>query len=257
MAGHSREGGCAMRWDLIVASAVPSKDRRAWPLITAVTAAVALALAAVGCGTRPPGASGPLQAILTASVTSPGEFLHVAAGPDAAWVTTGNALLRVDRRTDRVRTVLTDPGAALTTVTYGAGSLWAGDGNAGLLKINPVSGQVGARLRGAGFRESFGYGALWSVGYVRAGGSALWRADPATGKARAYPLPCLKQFGLAAGAGGVWVSGLCSAHGAMPRPPFFSLVRADPATGQVTARYRVTPVPLDLVAGNGAVWASG
>jgi photosystem II stability/assembly factor-like uncharacterized protein len=243
---------------LIAANAVTNMNRRAWRLITAMTAAVVLALPAAGCGTRPPaGQSGPLRAIVTARVTSPGEFQHVAAGPDAAWVTTGNALLRVDRRTDRVRTVLTDPSAALTTVTYGAGSVWAGDGDAGLLKIDPVTGRVEARLRGVGFLESFGYGALWNAGYSRAG-PALWRTDPATGRTRAFPLPCLKQFGLAAGAGGVWVNGVCSARGAMPgRPPYFSLVRADPATGQVTARYSATPPPLDIVAGDGAVWASG
>jgi len=246
-----------MRCGLIVANGAAGKYGRAWGLIIAMTAAVALAPAAAGCGTMPPGQPGPLRAVRTANVTSPGEFLHVAAGPEAAWVTTGNALLRVDRRTDRVAAVLTDPGAALMTVTYGGGSLWAGDGNAGLLKINPVTGRVEARLRAAGFRESFGYGALWSVGYARTG-PALWRADPATGVARARPLPCVKQFGLAVGAGGVWVNGVCSAHGAMPgRPPYFSLVRADPATGQVTARYQVTPLPLDIVAGNGAVWASG
>jgi hypothetical protein len=247
-----------MRCSLSAANAVTNMNRRASGLIAAMTAAAAIALPAAGCGTRPPaGQSGPLRAILTASVTSPGEFLHVAAGPDAAWVTTGNALLRVDRRTDRVRTVLTDPSAALTTVTYGAGSVWAGDGDAGLLKINPVTGRVEARLRGVGLLESSGYGALWNAGYSRAG-PALWRTDPATGKTRAYPLPCLKQFGLAVGAGGVWVNGVCTARGALPgRPPYFSLVRADPATGQVTARYPVTPSPLDIVAGNGAVWASG
>jgi hypothetical protein len=243
---------------LLAPNAVTNMNRRASRLITAMTAAAALALPAAGCGTRPPaGQSGPLRAIVTASVTSPGEFQHVAAGPDAAWVTTGNALVRVDRRTDRVRTVLADPGAALTTVTYGAGSVWVGDGDAGLLKIDPVTGRVEARLRGAGFRQSFGYDALWNAGYRRAG-PALWRTDPATGRTRAYPLPCLKQFGLAVGAGGVWVSGVCSARGALPgRPPYFSLVRADPATGQVTARYSARPSPLDIVAGNCAVCASG
>ena len=257
MAGYSPgESGCAMRCGLIAANAVSSKNGRARRLITAMTAAAALALAA-GCGTRPAGDSGPLRAILTASVTSPGRFLRVAAGPDAAWVTTGNALLRVDRRTDRVRTVLTDPSAALTTVTYGGRSVWAGDGAAGLLKINPVTGRVEARLPGVGFLESFGYGALWTAGYSRTG-PALWRTESATGTTRAYSLPCLKQFGLAAGTGGVWVSGVCSARGAaLGRPPYFSLVRADPATGQVTARYPVTPTPLDIAAGDGAVWASG
>jgi photosystem II stability/assembly factor-like uncharacterized protein len=247
-----------MRCSLIAANAVTSKNRRASPLITAITGAAVFALAAAGCGTRPPaGQSGPLRAILTATVTSQGEFLHVAAGPDAAWVTTGNTLLRVDQRSDRVRTVLTDPSAALTTVSYGAGSLWVGDGDAGLLKINPVTGRVEARLRSSGILWSFGNGALWSAGYGRTG-PALWRTDPATGEARAYPLPCLKQFGLAAGAGGVWVSGVCASGRALPgRPPYVSLVRADPATGQVTARYPVAPLPLDIVAGNGAVWASG
>src|SRR5258707_1258664 len=192
-------------------------------------------------GSRRPGAdlsglaggrSGPLRAILTASVASPGEFLHVAAGPDAAWVTTGNALLRVDRRTDRVRAVLTDPGAALTTVAYGAGSVWAGDGDAGLLRINPVTGRVEGRLRGLGFPESSGFGALWNAGYSRAG-PALWRTDPATGETKAYPLPCLKQFGLAARAGRVWGTGVCSPRRAMPgRPPDFALVPRRPATAR-------------------------
>jgi hypothetical protein len=117
-----------------------------------------------------------------------------------------------------------------------------------------AAGRVEARLRGVGFRQSFGYDALWTAGYSRAG-PALRRTDPATGKTRAYPLPCLKQFGLAVGAGGVWVSGVYSARGALPgRPPYFSLVRADPATGQVTARYPARPSPLDIVAGNRAVW---
>jgi hypothetical protein len=208
-----------MRCSLIAANAVTSKNRRAWPLITAITGAAVFALAAAGCGTRPPaGQSGPLRAILTATVTSQGEFLHVAAGPDAAWVTTGNTLLRVDQRSDRVRTVLTDPSAALTTVSYGAGSLWVGDGDAGLLKINPVTARVEARLRSSGILWSFGNGALWSAGYGRTG-PALWRTDPATGEARAYPLPCLKQFGLAAGAGGVWVSGVCASGRALPGRP--------------------------------------
>ena len=243
---------------MVAANAVTSNNRRARRLVTAMAAAAALAVPAAGCGARPPaGPSGPLRVILTSSVTSPGEFLHVAAGPDAAWVTTGNAMLRVDRHTDQVRTVLTDPAAALTTVTSGAGSVWAGDGDAGLLKIDPVTGRVEARLRGVGYLESFGYGALWNAGYGRPG-LALWRTDPVTGRTRAYPLPCLKQFALAASAGGVWVSGVCSARGAMPgRPPYFSLIRADPATGQVTARYPVTPTPLDIVAGSSAVWASG
>jgi len=243
---------------LIAANAITSKNKRASCLIAAMTAPAAIALPAAGCGTRPAaGQSGLLRAVLTASVTSPGGFVHVAAGPDAAWVTTGNALLRVDRRTDRVRTVLTDPGAALTTVTYGAGSVWAGDGDAGLVEIDPVTGRVEARLRGTGVGGSFGYDTLWNAGYGRAG-PAVWRTDPATRKTRAYRLPCLKQFGLAVGAGGVWVSGVCSARGAVPgRPPYVSLVRADPATGQVTAGYPVTPSPLDIVAGDGAVWASG
>src|SRR5262249_6817333 len=112
-------------------------------------------------------------------------------------------------------------------------------------------------LQGTGVLGSFGYGALWNAGYSRAG-LALWRTDPGTRKARAYPLPCLKQFGLAVGAGGVWVSGVCSARGALPGPPpFFALVRADPAAGQVTGRYPVTPPLLDIAAGDGAVWASG
>jgi photosystem II stability/assembly factor-like uncharacterized protein len=224
---------------------------------TALAACAALALMTAGCGTQPaPGTSGPLRAVLTANLVGPGQFLHVAAGPDAAWATTGNALLRVDRRTDQIRTVLTDPSGQLTTISYGAGTVWVSDGDAGLLVISPTTGKVRARLQGLGFIRSFGYGALWSAGYRRAW-PALWRTDPVTGKSTAMPLPCLKQFGLAAGAGGVWVSGVCAADAAVPRPPFSSLVRADAMTGRITVRFAVTPQPLNIAAGDGAVWAVG
>jgi hypothetical protein len=110
----------------------------------AVTAAV-LALAMAGCGSRPAvGARGPVRAVLTTTFGLSG-VLGLATGDGVAWVTTGNAVLRIDPRTDQARQVLSEPGASLTGIAFGAGSLWV-EGAVGLLRVNLVTGKVTARI---------------------------------------------------------------------------------------------------------------
>ena len=91
--------------------------------------------------------------------------------------TTGNAVLRVDPRTDRASQVLSDPGASLTGIAFGAGSLWVEDA-AGILRVDPVTGRITARIGVHAALLSFGEGALWALGYI--GGGPLVRIDPAT-----------------------------------------------------------------------------
>ncbi len=86
--------------------------RRSSAACAVLTAAV-LAAAIGACGTRPaPGGRGahhgPARAVLTATFRLPG-ILGVATGAGAAWVTTGNAVLRVDPHTDRATQILSDP----------------------------------------------------------------------------------------------------------------------------------------------------
>ena len=211
-----------------------------------LTAAV---VAVAGCGTRPaPGAGGvhhgPVRAVLTATFRLPG-ILGLAAGGGAAWVTTGNAVLRLDPRTDRASQALSDPGASLTGVAFGAGSLWVEDA-AGLLRVDPVTGKVTARIGAHAAVLSFGAGALWALSGL--GGGLLVRIDPQANTVRTFPLPAGKTWGLAAGEGAVWVSAAC--------PASDCLLRVDPATGRVVARVSGNHLFGQVAVGDGAVWAS-
>jgi photosystem II stability/assembly factor-like uncharacterized protein len=184
--------------------------------------------------------------VLTATFHLPG-ILGLAAGDGAAWVTTGNAVLRIDARTDHARQILSGPGASLTGVAFGAGSLWV-EGAAGLLRVDPVTGKVLARIGVHAWRLCFGDGALWALGTTTRG-QVLVRVDPRTNAVRDYPLPAGKTWGLAVGEGGVWVSVV-----ALPPPP--GLLRVDPATGRVVAPIRGNHLFGQVAAGDGAVWAS-
>jgi hypothetical protein len=214
----------------------------------AVVAAV-LALVIAECGTRvAPGARsgphGPVRAALTTTFPLPG-ILGVASGGGATWVTTGNAVLRIDARTDRASQVLSDPGASLTGIALGAGSVWVED-DAGILRVDPVTGKITARIGVHAAVVCFGEGALWALGYL--GGGTLVRIDPATDDVRTFPLPAGKIEDLAAGEGAVWVSAVV--------PPWAGLLRVDPASGRVVARISGTHLFGQVAVGDGAVWAS-
>jgi photosystem II stability/assembly factor-like uncharacterized protein len=225
----------------------PRSFRRSRAAFAVATAAV-LAAANTGCG---PGAApgraaqhGPRRAVLTAAFRLAGTA-GVATGDGAAWVTTGNAVLRIDPRTDRARQLLAGPGASLTRVAFGAGTLWAED-TAGIIRVDPGSGRVTARIGVHASALSFGEGALWALTYP--GRGRLVRVDPATNAVRTFPLPPGKTWSLAAGEGAVWVSATC--------PAFGCLLRVDPATGRVTARTAERHLFGQVAVGDGAVWVS-
>jgi len=207
-------------------------------------------VAVAGCGIRPAAGAGgarhePARAALTASFWLPG-ILGLATGANEAWVTTGNAVLSVDGRTDQARQVLSDPGASLTGIAFGAGSLWVEDA-AGVLRVDPVTGRVTARIGVRAALLSFGEGALWGLGYL-GGGGRLVRIDPRTNAVRTFPLPPGKTWGLAAGEGAVWIS--------VAMPPSAGLLRVDPATGRVAARVSGDHLFGQVAVGDDAVWAS-
>jgi photosystem II stability/assembly factor-like uncharacterized protein len=237
--------------------AARTRPPRSGAVSAIITAAVVVA-AAVGCGTRP--ASGEpgqvahrrsARAVLTATFRLPGIVFGVASGDGAAWLATGNGVLRIGRLTDQISRVLSAPGASLTSIAFGAGSVWVKDGGQ-ILRIDPATGQILARIKvlasvmtGGGL--SFGDGALWTATFAH-DRPGLARIDPATNGVRVTPLPCAKVVTLAAGEGGVWISQLCG--------PGFPLLRIDPATGRITARLTAYHSFWHLAVGDGALWAS-
>jgi photosystem II stability/assembly factor-like uncharacterized protein len=219
-----------------------------------VATGVVLAAAGSGCAVHAaPGREapdGPLRAVLTTTFRLPG-VAGVATGGGAAWATDGNAVFRIDPRTDRASQILGEPGASLTGVAFGAGSLWVEDA-AGLLRVDPGTGRVMARIGIHASALSFGDGALWTMTYHVSRsylpGAQLVRIDPAMNAVRTFPLPSRKTWGLAAGDGAVWVSATC--------PASACVLRVDPATGRVAARIQGTQLFGQVAVGDGAVWAS-
>src|SRR6266536_3474519 len=181
-----------------------------------------------------------------------GTWLRSLRRSGAAWATTGNAVLRIDPRTDRASQFLSDPGASLTGVAFGAGSLWV-KASTGILRVDPGTGRVTARIGVHAAVLSFGEGALWAM--TGLGGGRLVRVDPATTAVRLFPLPPGKTWGLAAGDGAVWVS-----DGA-------AVTRIDPRTDRPTATVPLSPAPMSgpspilngsglLAAAPGVVWVT-
>ena len=216
----------------------------------AVATAAVLAAVSAGCGSGlAPGRTAQHEArraVLTATFRLAG-IAGVATGGGAAWATTGNAVLRIDPRTDRARQLLADPGASLAGVAFGAGSLWVED-TAGIVRVDPGTGRVTARIGVGASALSFGEGALWALRPPGLGGGQLVRIDPATNAARAFSLPTGKTWALAAGEGAVWVSAAC--------PASACLLRVDPATGRVMARTAERHLIGHVAVGDGAVWVS-
>ncbi len=213
----------------------------------AVATAAVLAAANTGCAAHTAGGEaqhGPRRAVLTTTFRLAG-IAGVATGGGAAWATTGNAVLRIDPRTDRASQFLSDPGASLTGVAFGAGSLWV-KASTGILRVDPGTGRVTARIGVHAAVLSFGEGALWAM--TGLGGGRLVRVDPATTAVRLFPLPPGKTWGLAAGEGAIWVSATC--------PAFGCLLRVDPATGRVTVRVAERHLFGQVAVGDGAVWVS-
>jgi photosystem II stability/assembly factor-like uncharacterized protein len=212
-------------------------------------ALAAALLAVAGCGYAVVGGgSSARRLVRTATLELPGGAFSVATGAGAAWVATGDRLLRVDPRTDRASVLMTATGASLDEVAYGAGSVWAGTPG-GVLRVELLEGRVLNKIPVAHASSlTFGAGALWAVAFVR-GQFRLARVDVLTDQLRTFPLPFGKVHGVAAGYGSVWVS--------MAGPGCASCVlRIDPRTGRVLARVRSGDLFGSMAAGDGALWVS-
>jgi hypothetical protein len=147
----------------------------------------------------------------------------IRAGFDAVWVTSRYTVSRIDPHTGAVTQPLHRAGDVRA---IGAGALWGTYANsaadAGVQRIDPVTGQVVATLRiPNGVLIAFGLGTLWvaqDASSIPSGGNApdrtepgkLYRIDPGTNRVlgRPVPLPGIAPTGLAVGEGAVWVGEL-------------------------------------------------
>ena len=141
-------------------------------------------------------------------------------GLDAVWVTSRFTVSRIDPHSGAVTQPLHRVGDVRAV---GGGALWGSYANsaadAGVQRIDPVTGQVVATIRiPNGVLIAFGLGTLWvaqDASSITSGGNTpdrtrpgkLYRIDPATNRVlgRPVPLPGIAPTGLAVGEGAVWV----------------------------------------------------
>jgi photosystem II stability/assembly factor-like uncharacterized protein len=198
-------------------------------------------------GSGQPAAARQSRAVLTGVFALPKGAFSVATGRGAAWVATGDGLLRVDPRTDRIVAPLSPPGAGLDEVAFGAGSLWVRS-EGGILRVSPIGGRVLATVPIRAAVMVFGQGALWATAFA-GGRFSLVRIDPGTDRATVTALPAGKVYGLAAGQEAVWVSAAGGGCGSC-------LLRVDPRSGRVVARISGADLFGSVAVGDRAVWVS-
>jgi YVTN family beta-propeller protein len=126
-------------------------------------------------------------------------------------------------------------------ITFGDGASWTAVG-AELLRIDAQTGKRESISAGqyAGDPE-LRFGSVWAGS---AGGSAVWRIDPVTGRTTATVSAGTVTFGLATGAGSVWVTNYCDG----------TVSRIDPATNAVVSTIEIGYQPKWLAVGHGRVW---
>ena len=130
---------------------------------------------------------------------------------------------------------------ALVETTFGAGASWTAVG-AGLLRIDAGTGQTENVPAGEKAGDpKFGFGSMWAGS---AGGSAVWRIEPTTGRTTGTVPAGKVTFGLAIGAGSVWVTNYCEG----------TLSRIDPNTSSVVATTELGYRPKWLAIGHGHAW---
>jgi hypothetical protein len=149
----------------------------------------------------------------------------MAADESSVWVSDpARALLRVDPRTGRVRTVLRSSGVG--PVTAGFGDAWVEDRHT-LARVGGRTGRVIARVPLAASVLSLAAGphAVWALVHDRRR-AALVRIDPRSNRITARQVLSGSPTAVAVAAGGVWVGAL---------RPAVRLLRIDTGTLRVRA----------------------
>jgi len=175
---------------------------------------------------------------VTARTSIPDGASELAVGEGSVWVRSAErrSIVRVDPRTGRIGRRIRTPFQSRLDV--GFGKLWIARG-AELVALDARTGrQIGPGVRFPDVADvAVGEGAVWVVAGdpVRDDegdpGVALFRVDPRTQRVTArIRLSRFDASGVAAGAGGVWVSTFFGRH---------ELIRVDPRTAREVARIPV------------------
>jgi streptogramin lyase len=185
----------------------------------------------------------------------------IAVGADAVWAARCE-VFRVDPRSNQVVTTVVGTGQSAATclrsVTVGAGMVWGVAPGVGLVRIDPATNRVSARvpIPAVGASVAVTAAGVWAICCPGEPGEpprqypvdgTLIRVDPATGRVVQRIHLDGQPTAVAAGPSGVWVVGVGRLWG------------VDPVTGQVVVTTRVAE---DLRGGGrvvvdrGAVWVA-
>jgi streptogramin lyase len=199
---------------------------------------------ASGVATGPSSAGAPPSTSAASSPTKlePAETLPVdfpqdiEIAFDSLWTASEflDAVDRIDVKSLELTTIPLGAGFGPQEVEVAAGTVWV-TGTKGLVRLQPGTNRVVARIDGSFKSLASGFGSLWA-----GGPEGVVRIDPARSKviARIHP-PAHVRCSASVGGGAVWMS--CGE----------TVERIDPATNRIAA---TVPHPGRVVAAGGALW---
>lgn len=130
-------------------------------------------------------------------------------------------------------------------VAVGAGAVWVGNGRASIIRIDPATSTVRARIDVGNnpVAIAVGQGGVW---VADDDDNTVTRIDPASNAVIATVPVGQSPSGIAVGAGAVWVANTADD----------SISRIDPESGTVTATIPVGDRPTSVAVSDGAVWVA-
>lgn len=171
-----------------------------------------------------------------------------AGGCRSRFVVTASPLLEASPSPRVIATIAGVPGSA---VAIGFGSVWVADDRGGLVRVDPGTNRVVARIRlgGRASGAAVGYGLVWVASSGRDGNHGIVRAiDPIrntiTGRSIRVPSGVSR---IAAGAGSVWVTN--GDHARLGR-----VFRIDPRRRTIVRAIVVRDAPSSITVASGSVW---
>jgi streptogramin lyase len=172
----------------------------------------------------------------------------VQATADAAWV--ANSFDGTITRVDRVTGAISRPQRPESSseghlaLGYGAGSLWSASQDGLVVRLDPSSGRLQARLGRAFGPQAIavGFGSVW---VAQSGQAKLVRVAESGAATRPIPIGG-RAYSIATGAGAVWAL----------TPENGELWRIDPSNDAVTAEIDVCPTPVAVVVADDSVWVA-